>query len=188
MGFILTPEALTGLPVSYYGGIRVSAAQAVELQREAFERFPTITVINAADVLEIVQDVVDQIAMVVRFVSAFAILGGIIILATGVMATRFRRIREVAILKTLGATRNLLVNIFSTEFLILGAAAGVMGAALAGGFSNLMLERVLDAEYHFDPAPAAVAVIATAVLANVAGWLSSLRILGKKPLEVLRSE
>ena len=188
VGFILTPEALAGLPVSYYGGIRVSAERAVELQRQAFEMFPTITVINAADVLDIVQDVVDQIAMVVRFVSAFAILGGIIILASGVMATRFRRIREVAILKTLGATRKRLANIFSTEFLILGAASGVMGAALASGFSNLMLERVLDAEYHFDPVPAAVAVIATAVLANVAGWLSSLRILGKKPLEVLRSE
>ena len=184
----MTPEALAGLPATYYGGVRVSAEQAVELQRAAFERFPTVTVINAADVLDIIQDVVDQIALVVRFVSAFAILGGIIILASGVKATRFRRIREVAILKTLGATRNRLANIFSTEFLVLGAAAGVMGAALASGFSNLMLERVLDAEYHFAPAPAAIAVIATAVLANLAGWLSSLRILGKKPLEVLRSE
>ena len=184
--FILTPEALEGLPAAYYGGVRVGAEQAVALQQAAFERFPTVTVINAADVLDIVQGVVDQIALAIRFLSAFAILGGVIILASGVIATRFRRIREVAILKTLGATRARLAHIFLTEFLVLGAAAGAVGAALASGFSNLLLERVLDAEYHFNAAPAAVAVAATALLANLAGWLSSLRILEKKPLEVLR--
>ena len=144
IGFILTPEALEGLPATYYGGVRVDPQQAIELQQIAFERFPTITVINAADVLEIVQQVVDQIGLVVRFVSGFAILGGIIILASGVMATRFRRIREVAILKTLGATRRRVANMFSAEFLILGSVAGLMGAILASGFSGLLLERVLD--------------------------------------------
>ena len=188
IGFILTPEALQGLPATYYGGVRVDARQAIELQRIVFNRFPTITVINAADVLEIVQQVVDQIALVVRFVSAFAILGGIIILASGVMATRFRRIREVAILKTLGATRRRVANMFSAEFLILGSVAGLMGAILASGFSGLLLEHVLDAEFRFDAAASGVCVIATALLANLAGWLSSFRILGRKPLEVLRGE
>jgi len=188
IGFILTPEALQGLPATYYGGVRVDPQQAIELQRIAFDRFPTITVINAADVLEIVQQVVDQIGLVVRFVSAFAILGGIIILASGVMATRFRRIREVAILKTLGATRRRVANMFSAEFLILGSVAGLTGAILASGFSGLLLERVLDAEYQFDAVASGVCVVATALLANLAGWLSSFRILGRKPLEVLRGE
>jgi putative ABC transport system permease protein len=188
VGFILTPGALAGLPTSYYGGVRLSAQKAVELQHAVFERFPTVTVINVADVLDIVQNVVDQIALVVRFVSVFTILGGMIILASGVMATRFRRIREVAILKTLGATRNQITNIFSVEFLVLGTVAGLIGAVLASGFANLTLELILDAEYHFDPIPTMITVVATAVLANIAGWLSSLRVLAKKPLEVLRSE
>ena len=50
--------------------------------------------INAADVLTIVQEVVDQVALVVRFISAFAIIAGAIILASTVAGTRLRRTRE----------------------------------------------------------------------------------------------
>src|SRR5205809_5438603 len=74
------------------------------MQRATYDRFPTLTVVNVADVLEIVQQVVDQIALVVRFISAFAILAGAVILASSVAGTRFRRVREVVILKTLGPT------------------------------------------------------------------------------------
>ena len=51
------------------------------------------------------QEVVDQIALVIRFISAFAILAGAIILASSIAGTRFRRVREIVIFKTLGATR-----------------------------------------------------------------------------------
>ncbi len=186
--FVLNKAALEDAPAVYYGGVRVAPERAVELQRDAFERFPTVLVINAADVIRIVQEVVDQIAIVVQFVSAFAILGGVIILASSVVATRFRRVRETAILKTLGATRSKVARIFSVEFLVLGLAAGVMGSLLASGFSALLLERVLDARYEPALAPNLAAIAATALLANAAGWLASFRILGQKPLEVLRHE
>ena len=188
IGFILSPGALEGFPTSYYGGVRVSTEKAIELQHAVFKHFPTVTVINAVDVLEIVQNVVDQIALVIRFVSVFTIFGGVVILASGVTATRFRRIREVAILKTLGANRNRIAGIFSTEFLVIGTLSGLIGVALASFFSSTVLHLVLDTEYHFDIIPLATTVVITAVLANTAGWLSSLRILSKKPLEVLRSE
>ena len=186
--FILTPKTLEGRPAMYYGGVRIAADHAYELQRDAFELFPTVMVVNAADVIEIVQQVVDQIALVVQFVSAFAILGGAVILTSSVLATRFRRIRETAILKTLGATRNRVARIFSVEFLILGATAGLMGALLASAFAAVLLERVLEADARFDSVPAALTIVLTALLANVAGWLGSFRILGQKPLEVLRGE
>ena len=151
-------------------------------------KFPTVTVVNIADALEIVQQVVDQIALVIRFLSGFAILAGAMILAASVAGTRFRRVREVVILKTLGATRQQVQRIFSVEFLALGAVAGLMGRMLAAAFSSLVLKRLLDAKFQFDSAATAVAIVLTALLANASGWLASFRILRQKPLEVLREE
>jgi putative ABC transport system permease protein len=132
--------------------------------------------------------VVDQIAVVIRFLSGFAILAGAIILAASVAGTRFRRVREVVILKTLGATRRSAGRIFSVEFLTLGVVAGLMGALLASVFSSLLLKRLLDAPYTFDVTTTLVTVALTALLAQASGWLASFRILKQKPLEVLRDE
>ena len=186
--FILSPNALQNVPTAYYGSVRIAPKQAPELQQAAFEQFPSVTIISVADVLQVVQEVVDQIALVIRFVSGFAILAGIVILASSVIATRMRRVRETAILKTLGATRARVTSIFSVEFLILGLSAGLMGSLLATAFSGLLLEQLLDVDFEFDPLPHLAAIAGTALLANLAGWLASLRILGRKPLEVLRGE
>jgi putative ABC transport system permease protein len=186
--YIFNPPALAGLPASFDGGVRIRPASVAAFQRAAFDKFPTVTVVNIADALEIVQQVVDQIALVIRFLSGFAILAGAVILAASVAGTRFRRVREVVILKTLGATRKHVVRIFSIEFLTLGAVAGVMGAILATAFTSLVLKRLLDAPFQFDPKATLLAVVLTALLANASGWLASIRILGQKPLEVLRDE
>ena len=186
--FIFDPATLAGLPAIFYGGVRVKPVAVPALQRVAYEKFPTVSVINAADVLQIVQDVVDQIALVIRFISLFTILAGVIILASSVAGTRFRRIREVVILKTLGGTRQRVAGIFSVEFLILGVVAGLMGSLLATGFSSVLLKRFFEGQFRFDPLPNLLAIVLTALIANAAGWLASFRILGRKPLEVLREE
>jgi putative ABC transport system permease protein len=153
-----------------------------------YRQFPTVTVINVADVLQIVQGVVDRISEVVRFISMFAILAGAVILSSSVAGTRFRRMREVVILKTLGATRWRVSRIFSVEFLVLGAVAGLMGGLLASEFANLLLKRFLDAQSSIRPVPILLSVLATAFIANAAGWMASFPILGQKPLEILREE
>jgi putative ABC transport system permease protein len=131
---------------------------------------------------------VDQVALVVRFISAFTIIAGAIILASTVAGTRLRRTREAAVLKTLGARRRRLVAMFSVEFAILGAVAGLMGGALATVFSRLLLIRLLDAKFTFDLLPNLATVLLTAALAIATGWLASVRILRERPLEVLRHE
>jgi putative ABC transport system permease protein len=186
--FIFNQSALVGFPAIYNGGVRVDPAQAGAMQRAIFAKFPTVTVVNIADVLEIVQQVIDQIALVIRFLSGFAILAGAIILAASVAGTRFRRVREVVILKTLGATRQHIGRIFSIEFLTLGAVAGIMGALLAAAFTNVVLTRLLEAKFRVNWTASITAILLTALLANAAGWLASFRILRQKPLEVLREE
>ena len=186
--FVLTPGQLETMPALYFGGVRVKGTEIARLQRDAFKAFPAITIINIADVLDRVQEVVDQIAIVVRFISGFAILAGITILASSVAGTRFRRIKEVVILKTLGATRRRVGAIFFVEFLILGAAAGLLGSLLASTFSGLLLKYLLKSTFQFSPIPNLVAIVMTTAIATASGWLASYRILGQKPLDILRGE
>jgi putative ABC transport system permease protein len=186
--FVFNPGQLAGLPAIYYGSARVRPAAVAGLQRTMYQRFPTVTVVNVADVMQIIDDVVQRIAMVIRFISAFTILAGAVMVASSVAGTRFRRMREVVILKTLGATRRRIVWIFSVEFLALGVVAGLMGALLASAFSALLLKRLLEIDFHFDPGTGLLTVALSAMVAAVAGWAASFRILGRKPLEILRDE
>jgi len=186
--FLFSPGQLAAFPAVYYGTARVRPSDVAALQRVMYQQFPTVTVVNVADVMQIVEDVVQRIAIIVRFISAFTILAGAIMVASSVAGSRFRRMHEVVVLKTLGATRRRIAWIFSVEFLALGAVAGIMGALLASGFAALILKRLLDIDFHFDPAANTVAVAAAATVAVAAGWLASFRVLGRKPLEILREQ
>ena len=186
--FLFNPTALRDIPATFFSALRMQPDRVRALQRDVFHAYPTVTVVNAADVLEIVQGVIDQVALVTRFISAFAILAGVIILASSVAGTRFRRMREVAVLKTLGAKRKRLVAIFSTEFLIIGLTAGFMGSLLAVLFSHLLMVRLFNADFEVSWLPNVLGVLLTAAIAVAAGWLASARILSQKPLEILRQE
>jgi putative ABC transport system permease protein len=186
--FIFNPGQLENLPAVYYGSARVRPADVAAMQREVYRKFPTVTVVNVADVMQIVEDVVQRIAAVIRFISGFTILAGAVMVASSVAGTRFRRMREVVTLKTLGATRRRIAWIFSVEFLALGAVAGVMGSLLASGFAGLVLKRLLQIDFHPAILTHAAAVGISALVAVAAGWAASFRILGRKPLEILRDE
>ena len=185
--FILPPSALVGLPVVWYGGVHADPNRVGELQRALYKAYPTVTVINVAQALETVRSVVIQITYVIQFLAAFSIFAGIIILASSIAGTRYRRIREVVVLKTLGATRARIATVFSIEFAVLGLVAGVVGIVFANLIARVLLGR-MSAAYHFHWGWNAVALLGTAALTVVTGWLASHRILGQKPLEVLREE
>ncbi|MEO6806085.1 MAG: FtsX-like permease family protein [Edaphobacter sp.] len=185
--FILPQGALAGLPVVWYGGVHADPNHVGELQRALYKAFPTVTVINVAQALETVRAVVIQITYVIQFLAAFSIFAGVIILASSIAGTRYRRIREVVVLKTLGATRRRIATVFSIEFAVLGLVAGVVGILFANIIARALLTR-MTVPYHFLWGWTVGALLGTAALTVATGWIASHRILGRKPLEVLREE
>jgi putative ABC transport system permease protein len=181
-------EAMGTIPAVYFGSAQVRPADIPALEGAIFEKFPTITVMNLADILQRIQQAVEQVALVIRFLAAFAIVAGIVILCSSVAGTRYRRMREVAVLKTLGGTRRRITAIFSVEFTILGAVAGFIGGLLANAFTRVITTKYIEIPFQYDPVAVVAAMVLMAVLANAAGWLASLRILDLRPLEVLRAE
>jgi putative ABC transport system permease protein len=185
--YTLTEAALKGLPVVWYGGVHADPARVGELQRALYLAYPTVTVINVAQALETVRAVVVQITYVIQFLAAFSIFAGIVILASSIAGTKYRRVREVVVLKTLGATRGRIATIFSIEFAVLGLVAGLVGIVFANIIARVLL-RQLTVDYQVQWLWCAAALLGTAGLTVVTGWLASYRILGQKPLEVLREE
>ena len=185
--FILPQKSLAGLPVIWYGGVHADPAKVGELQRALYNAYPTVTVINVAQALETIRGVVIQIIYVVQFLAAFSIFAGIVILASSIAGTRYRRIREVVVLKTLGATRGRIATIFSIEFAVLGFVAGFVGIFFANVIVRLLL-RALSIPNQIQWNWNFFGLFATALLTVATGWVASHRILGQKPLEVLREE
>jgi len=188
--FILTAKALTGAPASWAATARsrpgVEGRRA--LQAAVIAAMPNVTAIDAAEVIERVQGMVDRIAGVIRFMAGASILAGLVILGGSIAATRFRRVREAAILKALGATRGILLRSLAIEYVTLGALSGVVGTAVGAALSWAVLTLVLNIPWH---APVAVLVglpLATAGLTVLVGLGALLGVIAEKPLAVLRDQ
>jgi len=185
--FVVPSGMIKDQPATWYGGVHIDPRQVGMMERAFFAAFPTITVINLADVMDRIESVVDQITFVVRLLAGFSILAGLMILASSIASTRFRRMREAVVLKTLGATRMRIVRTFSVEFSVLGLLAGAVGVIFANVLTSVLL-RKLEVSFHVEWGATVVALVGTAVLATATGWIASYRILGLRPLEVLREE
>jgi len=188
-GFVVPSVEMQGLPVVWYGGVHCDPNATAQLRRALYEKFPTVTVIDVAATLELVRQIILQVTFVIQFLAAFSIFAGIVILASAIAGTRYRRIREVVVLKTLGATRPRIATIFSIEFAVLGLIAGFVGLVFANLLGRiLLLHRFGGFDYHFQPMLTLLEWLGVAALTVVAGWLASHRVLGQKPLEILREE
>jgi putative ABC transport system permease protein len=185
--FVLPSGLIADQPSTWYGGAHIDPKQVAAMERALFAAYPTITVINVADVMQRIESVVDQITFVVRLLAGFSILAGLTILASSIASTRFRRMQEAVVLKTLGATRMRIVRTFSVEFSVLGLLAGAVGVVFANLLTRLLLHR-LEVGFHIAWGATLTALAGTAVLATATGWIASYRILGLRPLEILRDE
>ena len=186
--FILAPGTLDQAPVSFLAQARVRPDAVGALQKETVARFPAITVINLNDVLEQVTGVLTQISLVIRFVAGFSVIAGLIILASSIVATKFRRTREAVLFKTLGATRGRVWRIFAMEYAALGLVAGVVGAGLSAVAAWVVLREIMEMTYQLEILPLLAGVGVTVVLTVVVGVISTLDVLAAKPLQVLREE
>jgi putative ABC transport system permease protein len=160
----------------------------VALQREVVTVLPNVTSLDVEQIYRIVQTFLDRIAVVVQFMAAFCIAVGLVILLAAVATTKYQRIREAVLLKTLGATRGAVARVLTLEYLILGTLAGAVGVAAAAAFSWGLVTYVFDGHWDFSLPPYLAAWLATALVIALTGLTSSLDVLMKKPLEVLREE
>lgn len=185
---IFSPGALDGAPSSHIATARVRPADEARLQAAVVGAYPNVTAVPVREVLERVEALVDQIAIAVRLVAAFSVAAGLVVLAGALSLTRRERLYQSVVLKALGATRGALARSYALEYALLGAAAGVPGTALAAVLAWAAQRWLLELPWGWPLAPLVAGVGGPALLALAVGFLGTFRLLGERPLPVLRGE
>jgi putative ABC transport system permease protein len=185
---IFSPGPLDGAPFAYLATARVPPGADGAVQERVAAAFPNITAIPVRDVLERVTGVVDRIAVAVRLVALFVLGAGFTVMAEALAQSRAQRLYESVLLRALGASRGRVARAFAVEYGCLGLVAGLGGALTGALVAWLALRLVLDVPPTLEAAPIGVALLATVALAVGVGFLGTFRLLGRKPLPVLRGE
>jgi putative ABC transport system permease protein len=158
------------------------------MQAGLVARFPNVSVIDLREILTTIQGIVSNVTLAVTVVGALVLLSGALILVGAVSMTKFRRVYEAAILKTLGASGRLVAAMLIVEYGVLGLIAGAVGAIGAVALSWGVARYALDLPWEPAPLLTIGGILATAAVVAAVGVLSSLDVLRHKPLATLRAE
>ena len=182
---IANPELLEASPATYITSFHLSAEHK-PLLNELIKRFPSITILDVDALMEQARQIINRGATAVEYVFVFTLLTGLVVLFAGIQATHDERIREIALLRTLGATTSQLVKGLVTEFTCLGLFTGLLAAVAASICGYVLATHVFNIDYQFNPWLLPIGLIIGAVGIGVAGIIGTRSALQQSPIATLR--
>ena len=158
------------------------------LQQELVKNFPNVSIIDLRQVLTVVEKLLDKISWLINFMAFFSIFTGIIVLLGAVKTSKYQRIRESVLLRTLGARSNQILKITALEYLYLGVLGSLSGILLSLLSSQLLAWLVFDTPFIPSLIPFLVLLPGITLLVLAIGLGNSISVIKSPPLEVLRKE
>lgn len=158
------------------------------LQRQLVRHFPNISIIDLRQVLTVIESILDKIALLINFMAFFSILTGIIVLLGAVRTSKYQRIRESVLLRTIGATGSQILKITALEYFYLGVLGSLSGILLSLVSSQLLAWLLFDSPFVPSVIPFLVIFPAITFLVLLIGMSNSMGIIKSPPLEVLRKQ
>jgi putative ABC transport system permease protein len=188
--FVFNPATFARAPHAYIGFVRAPSAaeDRARLQRDLVAAYPNVSVIDIREILDRARTIIDNVSLAISIVGLVALAGGALILAGAVAMTRFQRVYEAAILRTLGATSRRLAAMLAFEYGLLGLLAGTIGSAGAAVLGWAAAKYLFDMDWSASPGINVLGVLITAALVCGIGIGASLEVLRRKPLGTLRAE
>ncbi len=161
---------------------------SAEIQQAMVEAFPNVSAIDLGLILSTVDSILDKVSLVIEFMALFSILTGVAVLIGSVLISRFQRMRESVLLRTLGAVRKQVVSIMTVEYLLLGFLASLSGVVLSAAASVILAYTVFKFTFAPNLLPMMAMMLVMIALTVVIGVQGSRGVHSHSPLEVLRNE
>ena len=186
---VFEPGVLEDAPQTLVTLTRIERPEARGVfQRRLAERLPNVTTLDLTLLQQTLERLVDRVVLAIRFMAFFTLATGAIVLVGALATSRFQRIREGALLRTLGATRGQLFRIVLAEYLALGLMAATVAAVLAGVAAWALARWMFEGRFALPALPLAGLALGVVGVTVVVGLLNSREVIRRTPLEVLRAE
>jgi putative ABC transport system permease protein len=182
---VAPPGVLDTFPTSYITSFYLPPSK-VSVLDELVKIFPNVTVIDISAIMNQVRRIMERVALAVEYVHVFTLLAGLMVLYAAIQATQDERLRENAILRAIGAKRRRLLQGLVTEFTVLGALAGILGAIIAVVLGYVVSVYVLDLQYLHNSWIWVIGPLGGAVGVGLSGTLGTRKVLSRPPLSVIR--
>ena len=188
--FVFRPGTLEQAPQMYIAPLKASNEPEVRarFQHDLVARFPNVSVIDFNEILQTIRDVMSKVTVAISVVGGLVLLSGALILIGAVAMTKFQRVYEAAVFKTLGANTGTIARMLLFEYGVLGALAGFVGSLGAVVLTWAVSRYTLEIPWRIFPGEHIGGFVFTAVLVGAIGVLSSVDVLRNKPLSTLRAE
>ena len=160
-------------------------AKSAGLQRELVGKFPNVSVIDLRQMYTVVEDILNKVSWIINFMAFFSILTGIIVLIGSVRTSKYQRIKESVLLRTLGAKNKQILTLTALEYLFLGILGSLLGILLALISSLLLAIFVFKEPFMPSPIPFLVFLPGISLLVLGIGLSNIREVLRSSPLEVL---
>ncbi|MGH8189755.1 MAG: ABC transporter permease, partial [Steroidobacteraceae bacterium] len=182
---VFSPGTLDDSIGTYITSVHIPREQRAMLLDFA-RQFPEITAIDLEAILSQVRSVMDKASLAVQYVFAFTLLAGVTVLLAAIQATRDERRYESAMLRTLGASRRIVLQGVAAEFTTLGLLSGTLAAVGATAAGYFLATRLFNLDYTFSPAVWGIGLVAGALLVGISGTLATRSVVNHPPVNTLR--
>lgn len=187
--FVFPNGILENAPQIFVTTTKISEQETSRsFQEKLVMQFPNVSLIDLRLILNTVNQLFQKLGLVVRFLALFCIITGLIVLAGAVANSKFIRIRENVLLRTIGARSKQILLVTLIEYAWLGLFAALTGIVLSLGAGFLLAKFYFEMSFAFDSAELLIIGTGVILLTVLIGWLNSREVINTPPLQVLRKE
>lgn len=187
--FVFPTGVLEAAPQIYVTATRINDQQtANRFQEKLVMNFPNVSLIDLRLILRTVNELFDKLGLIVRFLALFSIITGLVVLAGAVINSKFVRIKENVLLRTVGARTGQITKITLIEYAYLGLFSALTGMTLSIGGGWLLTKFFFEITFAFDWLEMVTIAAGVVFLTMLIGWWNSREVINTPPLQVLRKE
>jgi putative ABC transport system permease protein len=188
---VFSPNTLAGAPHAHIATLQLPDGSGRAAERAVLSAvtaaFPGVTSISVRDAIESVNSVIADLSLAVRVAASLALVVSMLVLGGALAAGQRQRQQDAVILKTLGATRPVLLSAFSLEYGLLGIATALFAVAAGTAASWYVVTRIMELEFAVYPSVAATAAATALAVTLGLGLAGTWRILSVKPASLLKN-
>ncbi|TDS17627.1 ABC transporter permease [Sphingobacterium paludis] len=163
-------------------------SQSAGLQRDVVRTFPNVSIVDLHSLIAVLNELLDKIGFVIAFIGSFSIFTGIVVLLSSLLISKFQRLKENVLLRTLGATKKQIGYILLSEYLFLGLFAALTGILIAVIATNVLAAFVFEAVFVPSLLFIVLLLFGVTLITVLIGVFNSLGLLNKPTLTVLRAD